>query len=220
MKAQDDDLVVAADVHEVMAAIEALDLDAPWQEVAPRLRIALPRRRPLPPGTDDLPTRLYAPGIRASLGLDIGPAMLFVDDRRLAAWGVSADTAFQRALTNVRERVRRRKQFALIHERILDTPTIAFQSREGWASSLLLLPKELVRVLGHRDGILMAPMRDVLILMPLDAEPGLALAVLDDFAEADMNALDLPLFVLLDGQLHRAVTTPDPNADRKARRHH
>ena len=132
---------------------------------------------------------MYVAGIRATLGLDIGPALLFVDgNAQLAAWGVSADTAFRRALNNVRERVRRRKQFALVHGQVrLDTPTVAFQSREGWASSLLLLPRELVRVLGHRDGILMAPMRDVLLLMPLDAEPGLALAVLDDFAEADIE---------------------------------
>ena len=39
-------------------------------------------------------------------------------------------------------------------------------------------------------------MRDLLLLMPLDAEPGLAHLILEEFAEADMNALDLPLFVL------------------------
>jgi hypothetical protein len=220
MKTFDDPIVVTAEVHEVMAAIEAVDLGASWQEVAPRLRIALPRRRPLPPGTDDLPARVYPPGIRATLGLDIGPAMLFVNDAQLTGWGVSADTAFRRALGNVRERVRRRKQFALVHERILDTPTVAFQSREGWASSLLLLPKELVRVFGQREGILMAPMRDVLILMPLDAEPGLALMVLEDFAEVDMNALDLPLFVLLDGKLHATVAIPAPDFEMASPRSH
>jgi hypothetical protein len=212
MKTHDEDSpVVTADVHEVMAAIEALDLEAPWQEVAPRLRLALPRRRPLPPGTDDLPSRIYAPGIRATLGLDIGPAMLFVDESQLKRWGVSADTAFRRALSNVRERVGRRKQFALMHEQIGGTPTIAFQSREGWASCLLLLPRELRRVLGKREGIVLAPMRDLIMLLPLDAEPGLALLILEDFAETDMNALDLPLFVLLDGQLHAAYAAPDPD---------
>jgi hypothetical protein len=220
MKTLDDPIVITADVHEVMAAIEAVDLEAPWQEVAPRLRIALPRRRPLPPGTEDIPSRVYPPGIRATLGLDIGPAMLFVNDVQLKGWGVSADTAFRRAFENVRERVRRRRQYALVHERILDTPTVAFQSREGWASSLLLMPRELVRVFGQRDGILMAPMRDVLVLMALDAEPGLALAVLEDFAELDMNALDLPLFALLDGRLHQTVAVPAPGVDMAEPRPH
>jgi hypothetical protein len=78
-----DPLVTTANVHEVMAAIEAVDLEAPWEEVAPRLRPALPRRRPLPPGTDDLPAREYPPGIRVTLGLDIGPAMLFVNQAQV-----------------------------------------------------------------------------------------------------------------------------------------
>jgi hypothetical protein len=51
-------------------------------------------------------------------------------------------------------------------------------------------------------------MRDLLLLMPLDAEPGLAYLILEEFAEADMNALDLPLFVLLDGQLNPAIGIP------------
>jgi hypothetical protein len=129
---------------------------------------------------------------------------------------VSADTAFRRALDNVRQRIRRRKQFALIHEPICDTPTIAFQSREGWASSLLLLPGELVRVIGQREGIILAPMRDLLLLLPLEADPALALFILEEFAEADMNALDLPLLVLLDGQLHQALAIPHPETPREA----
>jgi hypothetical protein len=130
--------------------------------------------------------------------------LLFVTEGQLKGWGVSAERAFLRALANVKSRVRRRQQFALIHERILDVPTVAFQSREGWASTLLLLPAELTRVLGHRDGLVLVPMRDLILLMPLDADPDVALLVLDEFAEADMNALDLPLFALRDGRLSRA----------------
>ena len=207
-------MVTTADMHEVMAAIEAVDLEAPWEEVAPRLRLALPRRRPLPPGTDDLPARDFAPGIRATLGLDIGPAMLFVCAEQLSNWGVTADKAFRRALSNVRVRVRLRRQFALLHERIGGVPTVAFQSREGWASSLLLLPEELARVFGQASGLLLAPMRDLVMLMPLDAEPELAYLILEEFARADMNALDLPLFTVVDGQLNKAVGLQSPGAGR------
>jgi hypothetical protein len=196
-----DDLVAVADVTEVMAAIEALDLEAPWQEAAPNLRPALPRRRPLPPGTEDLPSLVYPPGIPAVLGLDIGPAMLFVRHEQLAHWGVSADHGFRRALANVRERIGRRRRFALIHEGICGEPATAFQSREGWASTLLLLPEELCRVLGERDGLILAPMRDLIIRLPLDADPVLVAFILEEFAAADMNALDLPPFRLVDGGL-------------------
>jgi hypothetical protein len=208
MTTTDEPLVRTADVHEVMAAMEAVDLEAPWEEVASRLRPALPRRRPLPPGTDDLPSREYPPGIRVTLGLDIGPAMLFVNHAQVRRWGVPEDQVFRRALSNIRVRVRLRRQFALIHEQICGVPTVAFQSREGWASSLLLLPEELTRVLGRRSGLLLAPMRDLVLLLPLDAEPELAYLILEEFAEADMNALDLPLFMLVDGALKVVVGFP------------
>lgn len=174
MRSRQPDLVSTAEVADVVAAIESMDLGAPWRDVAPSLRVTLPRRRPLPPGTDRLPTRTFPPGIRVGLGLDIGPAMLFLGDDQLAQWGVSVEQAFDCALMNVRERVGRRRQFALLHERIADVPTIAFQSREGWASALLLLPDELTRVMGERSGLVIAPMRDLVLMLPLGTDPTLA----------------------------------------------
>ncbi len=212
MTANEEPLVTTAAVEEVLAAVEAVDLGAPWREVAPTLRTALPRRRALPPGLNDLPTRVFPPGITAGLALDIGPAMLFVGDEQLKGWGVTADRAFDQALSNVRARVAARRQFALVTERIADVPTIAFQSREGWASTLLLLPHELTRVLGRQDGLVLAPMRDLIVLLPLDADPGFAMFLLEEFAAADMNALDLPIFVLLDGELKPTVAVRDPGA--------
>jgi hypothetical protein len=205
MTTRDEPLVTTADVHEVMTAIEAVDLDAPWEQAAPQLRPALPRRRPLPPGTDGLPSQELSPGIRVTLGLDIGPAMLFVGQDQLDRWGVTVEQALRRAVSNVRVRARLRRQWVLIHEPIAGVPTLAFQSREGWASSLLLVPGELMRVLGRRNGLVLAPMRDLVLLMPLDAEPALAYLVLEEFARADMNALDLPIFSLLGGRLTKVV---------------
>ncbi len=208
MTTPDEPLVTTASADEVIAAIESIDLQATWEEMAPNLRLALPRRRALPVDIEDLPQREYAPGIRTVLGLDIGPAMLFVARAQLAGWGVSADEAFERALDNVRAKVAARKQFALIHERIADVPTLAFQSRDGWASSLLLLPAELTRVLGERSGLVLAPMRDLIICLPLDVEREFALWLLEEFAAVDMNALDLPPFALVDGHLTQAVGVP------------
>ncbi len=208
MTTYDEPLVETAPVEEVLAAIESADLDAPWEELAPNLRVALPRRRDLPVPNEDLPRRVYPPGIEAVLGLDIGPAMLFVPHQQLAKWEVSVDEAFDRALDNVREQVAARKQFALIHERIADVPTLAFQSRDGWASQLLLLPDELVRVVGDRNGLVLAPMRDLVICLPLDVEREFANWLLEEFAEVDMNALDIPPLALVDGHLGQAVGVP------------
>ena len=209
MTTPDETLVTTAPVEDVLAAIESADLEAPWEEVAPNLCVALPRRRALPVNPDELPKCTYPPGIEAILGLDIGPAMLFVPPEQLAKWEVTTDEAFERALDNVRERVASRKQFALVHERIADVPTLAFQSREGWASQLLLLPGELVRVLGDRNGLILAPMRDLVISLPLDVEREFAHWLLEEFAEVDMNALDVPPMALVDGHLTNAVGVPD-----------
>ena len=208
MTTPDEPLVSTASVEEVMSAIEAVDLDAPWEDVAPNLRLALPRRRALPVDIEELPQRHFPPGIDVVLGLDIGPAMLFVAHEQLARWGASAEAAFEHALDNVRRRAAERRQFALVHERIADVPTLAFQSREGWASSLLLLPEELARVFGERTGLILAPMRDLVMCLPLDVEREFAQWLLDEFAEVDMNALDLPPFALVDGHLTHAVGVP------------
>ena len=204
----DEPLVETAAVEDILSAIESVDLQAPWEEIAPSLRVALPRRRQLPVGPTELVPHTYPPGIETVLGLDIGPAMLFVPPQQLTTWEVTADEAFERALDNVRERAAARTQFALIHERIADVPTLAFQSREGWASQLLLLPDELVRVLGDRNGLILTPMRDLVISLPLDVEREFAEWLLDEFAAVDMNALDIPPLALVDGQLHPAVGVP------------
>ncbi len=208
MTTLDEPLVTTASVTDVLAAIESADLEAPWEEMAPKLCVALPRRRALPVDPDELPMQVYPPGLETVLGLDIGPAMLFVPPEQLAKWEVSPDEAFERALDNVRERVGSRRQFALVHERIADVPTLAFQSREGWASQLLLLPDELVRVLGHRNGLILAPMRDLIIRLPLDVEREFAHWLLEEFADVDMNALDVPPLALVDGHLTAAVGVP------------
>jgi hypothetical protein len=209
MTTPEESLVTTAPVEEVLTAIESVDLKAPWKEVASDLRIALPRRRPLPVDAGTLPTRVYPPGIETVLGLDIGPAMLFVAPEQLALWDVTADEAFEQALENVRAQVAARKQFALVHERIADVPTLAFQSRDGWASELLLLPEQLAHVLGDRNGLILAPMRDLIISLPLDVEREFAHWLLEEFAAVDMNALDIPPLALVDGHLTHAVGVPE-----------
>jgi hypothetical protein len=198
---RDRELVTVAPFHEVVAAIEAIDLEGPWESLRERLRLVLPRRRSLPPGVDDLPKRTYDPGIPVGLGLDVGPAMLFVGEGQLRGWGVDADAAFAQGEANLRALVGVRRTFALVREPIGGVETLAYQSRDGWAASLLLAPDELCRVLGERTGLILAPMRDLVMWMPVDADPEFAAWVYEEMADVDMNALDLPLLVMVDGVL-------------------
>ena len=197
----DEPLVSVAPFHEVVAAIEAVDLEGPWDALKERLRLVLPRRRPMPPGVDDLPGRLYPPGITVGVGLDVGPAMLFVGQAQLTAWGIDEDAAYGQAEANLRALSSARRTFALVREPIGGVETLAYQSRDGWAASLALLPDELCRVLGKRSGLILAPMRDLVMWMPLDTDHDLAAWVLEELAAVDINALDIPLLALVDGAL-------------------
>jgi hypothetical protein len=131
----------------------------------------------------------------------VGPAILFVGDEQLRGWGVDRDGAFAQAEANLRDLARGRTTFALLREPIGGVETLAFQSRDGWAASLLLIPDELCRVLGQRTGLILAPMRDLVMWMPVDTDPEFAAWVYEEMAETDMNALDLPLLVMVDGAL-------------------
>jgi hypothetical protein len=208
-----EELVAVAPFHEVVAAIEAIDLEGPWETLKDRLRLVLPRQRPMPPGVGDLPTRDYPPGIAVGLGLDVGPAMLFVGPEQLRGWGIGADDAYAQAEANLRGLSGARRTFAIVREPIGGVETLAYQSRDGWAGSLVLVPDELSRVLGQRSGLILAPMRDLLMWMPLDTDAALATWVLEELAAADMNALDIPLLALVDSQL----TVVRPSVTARAR---
>lgn len=107
----------------------------------------------------------------------------------------------QRAMSNVRERSMARAQFGLIHESMADVPTLAFQSREGWASALLLMPDQLARVFGDRPGLILTPMRDVIFQLPLDVDRDFAHWLQEELCALDVNALDVPPYAFLDGEL-------------------
>ncbi len=63
-------------------------------------------------------------------------------------------------------------------------------------------------VLGDRNGLILAPMRDLIVRLPLDVEREFAHWLLEEFAEVDMNALDIPPLALVDGQLGPAIGVP------------
>jgi len=63
---------------EVRAAIDMLPAELSWEAVSTRLRPMFVRRRPMPPGADRPLTFRVPPGVNVCLGLDIGPAFLYV----------------------------------------------------------------------------------------------------------------------------------------------
>jgi hypothetical protein len=76
-----------------------------------------------------------------------------------------------------------------------------YQSQAGIASGLLLLEDELVKRYGDQPRLLAAPMRNLLLAAPFDAERELLCWIRDEIADEDPNGLDLPIFALVDGRL-------------------
>jgi hypothetical protein len=101
----------------------------------------------------------------------------------------------------VRARAMARSQFGLIHEFVADVPTLAYQSREGWASVLLLLPDQLARVFGDEPRLILAPMRDVIFGLPVDTDREFARWFMEELCALDMNALDVPPLTFAGGEL-------------------
>jgi hypothetical protein len=70
----------------------------------------------------------------------------------------------------------------------------ALQTRLGIAASLILVPDQLGRFFGTEPGLLLAPMRDLLLRVPADTDPFDAAWLCEEFESIDPNCLHLGAF--------------------------
>jgi hypothetical protein len=186
---------------EVRAAIETLPEELAWDAVRSKLRPVFVRRRPMPPGADRPVTFKVPLGVNVALGLDIGPAFLYVGAKVLEEWPVSGDEALAQALENLRDSVAVERYVEMEYGTVADVPVWWYQSHGGLASGLLLLEDELALRYGDEPRLLVAPMRNLLLAAPFDADRELVAWLRDEIAYEDPNGLDLPIFALVDGRL-------------------
>lgn len=194
-------MIVAPDPADVRAALVGLSPELPWSEMRDALRPVFVRRRPLPPGMTAPVIRHLPPGVDVALGADIGPAFLYVGAALLESWPVSENEAFQTALTNLRATIESERIFEMAYELVDDIPIWWYQSHGGLASGLLLLEDILVERYGDQPRMLMAPMRNLLLAAPSDADRAVLEWLRDEISRMDPNGLDLPLFGLKNGRL-------------------
>jgi hypothetical protein len=183
--------VTRADDRTLLRALERLDLDRGWRDVRRDIRPMLPRLRPYPPGSDEPIRVMLPPGILVGFGLDIGPALVQVGQPLLGSWGVDRDELVAAALANVRRLAGRCDPGLVVRSPIGETTVAALQTNEGIAGSLLLVPDQLARFFGPQPGLLLAPMRDLLICLPPDSDPLEAAWIAGEFEAIDPNALHL-----------------------------
>ena len=193
--------IVGPSRAQVRTAVEGLSSDLGWAELSDGLRPVFVRRRPLPPGVEPPVTLRRPPGLDVALGVDIGPAFMYVGRGMLESWSVTAEEAFERALDNLRASVAAEKYVEMEYEAVDGVPFWWYQSSGGLASGLLLLEEELRVRYGPDPRLLIAPMRNLLLAAPFDADRSLVAWLRDEISSEDPNGLDLPIFALLDGRL-------------------
>jgi hypothetical protein len=185
--------VRTASIEEVMAAFDRLP-DGSWPSMRDLIRPIFHRRRPFPFPMEFV-SRVVPPGVSIGFAADVGPSFAHVHAGMLEDWGIEPDGLTEVAFDNLRRCIRDRTGGTLVREPVDDVPTIAFQSGDGWASTLLLVPDLIDDVLGPGDRLFVAPMRDVLIDLPPGVDVEFATWLTCEFEALDPNALCLEGFL-------------------------
>ena len=193
--------IIGPSREQVRSAVDTLPSDLSWDRLSDGLRPVFMRRRPLPPGVERPLTVHRPPGVEVALGVDIGPAFMYVGGGMLESWSVSFDDAFDHAMDNLRSTVAAERYVEMEYESVEGVPFWWYQSSGGLASGLLLLEEELSMRYGPDPRLLVAPMRNLLVAAPFDADRSLVGWLRDEISYEDPNGLDLPIFALLDGKL-------------------
>lgn len=199
--------VVGADPRAVLAALERFDPEQDWAAARPHVLPMLPRLRPYPWQIEGLVSTMVPPGILVGFAIDLGPAFTFIGQQVLDRWGIDRPELVTTALSNVRRLAERCDPERIVH-RMEASGGRLVQTKEGIASSLLLVPDLLPRFLGPGPHLLFAPMRDLLLALPPDVDRGLAAEMAEDLESLDPNCLHLGAFRHTSG-----TVVPEPSDD-------
>src|SRR6187397_1697860 len=110
--------IIGPSREQVRSAMESLPDELTWDELADDLRPVFVRRRPLPPGVERPLTTMMPPGVEVALGVDIGPAFMYVGGGMLESWSVTLDDAFDHAMENLRVSVAAERYLEMEYETV------------------------------------------------------------------------------------------------------
>ena len=193
--------VVTPSFEEVFAALETTPEELTWDQIAPEVVPLFQRVRPY---QHEMPEQLRVvvpPGLTVGFGVDIGPAFITVSPEMAEEWGVPPDTILERALANLEARMDGVRPRDVYVGSIGDVPVRMLQSPTGSASTYVLAPAALGRILGAHRQLVLAPMRNLLLSLPINADRDFAAWLFDEIASQDPNCLAPAAFVIGDGRL-------------------
>ena len=199
--------IAVATVDEVLAAAQSVStLD--WDTVRERVIPMLPRVRPSPPGCPEELRMMAPPGLPIGFGIDVGPAFLAISAAMLALWRITSADLLATALANLERYAASVSLAEICHQTIDGVPVRLLQARSGSGSAFIMLPGQLERMFGSSPQLLVTPMRNLLISMPLDVDRMLAYEVFQTFAAEDPNSLPPIAFLLRQGEVSPAPIVP------------
>jgi hypothetical protein len=172
-----------------------------WEDVADDVLPIFERARPSSYEVEPPAQAIVPPGVTIGFGVDLGLAFARVATVQLERWPIDLAGLTDRALRNLRKRARRARDYDLVEEPIGGVPTVAFQSRDGWASTAVLVPEAIDRLFGPGPALLIAPSRDLLVGLPHDVDLEFATWLAEEFEATDPNALRLEAFEWRDGAI-------------------
>jgi hypothetical protein len=172
-----------------------------WADVVDDILPIFERARPIGAEVDPPARTVVPPGVTIGFGVDLGLAFARVSVVHVAAWRVDLPALAERALRNLRKRARHATDYDLVEEPVGGVPAMAFQSRDGWASTAVLIPEAIERLFGRAPGLFIAPSRDLLVRLPPDVDLEFATWLTEEFETADPNALRLEGFEWRDGTM-------------------
>ena len=181
----------------LLARIDDHGLD--WEDVADDILPIFERARPFGYEVTSPARAVVPPGVTVGFGVDLGLAFARVASVHVEAWPVDVAGLTERALRNLRRRARRARDYDLVREGIGGVPTVAFQSRDGWASTAILVPEAIEHLFGPSPALFVAPSRDLLVGLPADVDIEFATWLTEEFEASDPNALRLEGFAWRDG---------------------
>lgn len=193
--------VVTPSVEEVLAALETMPQELTWDQIAPEVVPLFQRVRPYHASMPEQLRVVVPPGLTVGFGVDIGPAFITVSPEMAQEWGVPADEILGRALVNLEARMAGVRPRDVHDGSIGDVPVRILQSPTGSASTYVLVPEALGRILGRHRQLVLAPMRNLLLSLPITADRDFAAWLFDEIAAQDPNCLAPAAFVIGDGQL-------------------
>jgi len=170
-----------------------------WNDVEDEILPIFERARPFAYEVDPPAQAIVPPGVTIGFGVDLGLAFGRISVVHLEGWPIDLAGLTERALRNLRKRARHATDYDLVTDTVGGVPTTVFQSRDGWASTAILVPEAIERLFGRTPGLFVAPSRDILVRLPLDVDLEFATWLTEEFEATDPNALRLEAFEWRDG---------------------